>query len=125
MKYSDSFIVKNNILKLTKNQINPTFVLVITIFLQSFSLLSIKFSTLNAGPVSLVFLVVAFGFLGLRAMLWQYLLKLTDLSHVYPFAALAQILIFLYAVFLFNETITPNNVVGLGMMLGGIYIITR
>ena len=104
---------------------NPTFLIVITIFFQSFTLLSIKFSTLNTGIVSFVLLVVAFVFLGLRAILWQYLLKLTDLSHVYPYAALVQVLLVLYAVILFNETITTGNVVGLFMMLTGIYIMAR
>jgi len=104
---------------------NPTLLLSLTIFIQSFSFLSIKYSTLQTGFVSFLLLIVAFGFLGLRAILWQNLLKLADLSHIYPFAALVQVLILFYAIMLFNEPVTLNNVIGLLVMLTGIYFMSR
>jgi len=110
------------IIKLIKN---PVLLLFITIILQSFSLLSIKYSTLESGYFSLALLVMAFGFIGLRAVFWQYALKLSDLSHMYPFASLVQVLVFLYAVVLFKEAITLNNVIGLGVMMSGVYFMSR
>lgn len=104
---------------------NSAFLLLVTIFLQSFSFLSIKYSTLQTGIISLLFLGFAIGFLGLRAILWQYLLRIADLSHVYPFAALVQPLILIYAVVLFNETVTPTNIAGLLVMLAGVYFMSR
>lgn len=107
-------------------KINKSFyLLTISIFLQSFSLLSIKLSSLQSGYFSLILLIVAFGFIGLRSIFWQHLLKLTELSRVYPYASLVQVLIFLYAVVLFNEPVTLNNVIGLFLMLGGIFFMSR
>ena len=103
----------------------PFFLLSASIFLQSFSLLSIKYSTLQAGYTALILLAVAFGFIGLRSVIWQYLLKSSELSHVYPFVSLVQVLILLYAAVLFQEPITINNVIGLTMMLSGVYFISR
>ena len=104
---------------------NPVLLLVVTIFLQSFSLLSVKYSTLGSGFSSFVLLIVAFGFIGFRALLWQYLLTRVELSRVYPFASLVQVLIFVYAVVLFNEVITTNNIVGLLLMLAGVVFMSR
>lgn len=105
--------------------INHTFLLVLSVFLQSFSFLSIKLSTLQTGFFSFLLLVMAFGFIGLRSICWQYLLKLTELSRIYPYASFVQVFILLYAVFLFNEPVTINNVIGLFMMLGGIFFMSR
>lgn len=111
-------------MKFTKSS-NPALLLSLTILIQSFSFLSIKYSTLQTGLVSFLLLTGAFGFLCLRAILWQNLLKITDLSKIYPFAALVQVLILLYAVLLFNETITLNNVIGLLIMLTGTFFLSR
>jgi len=93
-----------------------------TVFIQSLSFLSIKFSTLQTGLWSLILLFAAFSFMGLRAFLWQKLLCRSDLSLVYPFTSLVQVLILLYAVFLFGESIAPGHIIGFGMMLIGTYV---
>jgi drug/metabolite transporter (DMT)-like permease len=80
---------------------------------------------LQTGIISLLLLGMAFGFLFLRAIAWQYLLKIADLSHVYPFAALVQVIILVYAVVLFHETVTMANLAGLIIMLTGVYFISR
>lgn len=103
----------------------PYFFLVASIFLQSFSLLSIKVSTLQTGLLAFVLLVVAFGFIGLRTIFWQFLLESEDLSRVYPYASFVQVLILLYAAILFNEPVTLFNITGLLMMLGGIFYMSR
>ncbi len=99
--------------------------LLISIFLQSFSFLSVKVSTYHEGLNIYLFLILAFIFMGLRAGIWQLLLKISDLSMIYPFASLVQVLILIYAVLFFNENITFYNIIGLGIMLGGIYYLTR
>lgn len=104
---------------------NPFFLLSASIFLQSFSLLSIKYSTLQVGYTSLLLLIVAFGFIGLRSVIWQYLLRASELSRIYPFVSLVQVLILLYAAILFQEPITINNVIGLTMMLSGVFFMSR
>ena len=112
-------------MKIKKTLLKPVNLLVITIFLQSFSLLSIKFSTLESGVLSFMLLVTAFGFVGLRAILCQRLLKLSDLSYIYPFAALVQVLILIYAVVLFGEEVTVFNLSGFFLMLSGSYFMSR
>lgn len=82
-------------------------------------------STLQDDLLIYLFLCIAFVFMGLRAIVWQFLLKLRELSFVYPFASLVQIIILIYAVVLFKETVTIYNVIGLFIMLGGIFYISR
>ena len=65
----------------------------------------------------------AFVFFGIRAYLWQLLLKVTPLSKIYPFASLVQVLILLYAVCLFNEDVTLNQIIGLSIMISGLFVI--
>lgn len=105
--------------------VSARLLLAATVFLQSFSFLSLKISTLNFGLWSLAFLLAAFLFMGLRAVFWQKLLHLADLSLVYPFTSLVQVLILVYAVALFKETVSPNHIVGLLLMLGGTFVMSR
>jgi drug/metabolite transporter (DMT)-like permease len=112
-------------LKQENPQTNIILLLGASILLQSFSFLSIKISTLQEGMVFLVFLMAAFGFMVVRAIVWQSLLRLTDISKVYPYVALVQILILGYAVLLFNEQVTLNNLLGLLLMFTGILFISR
>ena len=59
---------------------NTLLLLISSIFLQSFSFLSIKFSTIQESFYALILLVVAFFFLVARAIVWQILLKSVELS---------------------------------------------
>ncbi|MFC1695168.1 hypothetical protein ACFL1C_03425 [Pseudomonadota bacterium] len=104
---------------------NSMLLLAATIFLQSFSFLSLKVSSLSQGWSSFGFLLAAFGFMGLRALFWQHLLRRAELSHIYPYTSLVQVLIFGYAVLLFGEVVEINNLLGLAFMLSGIYFIAR
>jgi len=101
------------------------YLLVVTIFLQSFSFLSLKISVLKTGGWSLIFLLAAFGFMGFRALAWQKLLHYADLSLVYPFSSLVQVLLLVYAVVFFRETITQNHITGMLLMLSGVFIMSR
>lgn len=104
---------------------NTTFLLISSIFLQSFSFLSIKFSTMQEGFYAIVLLLLAFFFLGSRAVVWQVLLRNIELSKIYPYASLVQILILIYAVVFFHETINIYNIIGTIIMLSGIYYMSR
>ena len=99
--------------------------LVISIFLQSFSFLSIKYSTLNEGISTLLLLTLAFIFFGSRVVVWQILLKSLELSKVYPFTSLVQILILMYSAILFNEDITANNIFGVFIMISGVFYMSK
>jgi drug/metabolite transporter (DMT)-like permease len=96
----------------------------IAILLQSFSFLTIKYASIYEA-YSLILLGVAFGFIISRAYIWQVVLKHNELSRVYPFNSLVQVLIFVYAVLLFGEVFSFWHVVGLGLMVYGLYLIGK
>ncbi len=65
-----------------------------------------------------------FGFF-VSALVWLYVLSRMELSFAYPFVALNYILILLGSYFLFRETITPIKVVGVGVIMIGVYLVSR
>lgn len=98
--------------------------IILSAFLQSFSFLSIKYASMS-DEYSLILLVVAFGFIIYRAYIWQIILKYNELSKVYPFNSLVQVLIFFYAITLFNENVTFWHVFGLILIISGLSILKR
>lgn len=80
---------------------------------------------MHEGFYTLMLLMLAFFFLGTRAIIWQMLLKHIELSKIYPFASLVQVLILIYSVVIFNENVTVTNIIGLIIMLNGIYYMSR
>lgn len=104
--------------------INKINFIILAIFLQSFSFLNIKYASIYEN-YSLILLGVAFTFIVLRAYIWQIILKHNELSRVYPFNSLVQILIFIYAVVLFDETVSFWNIIGLGFMIYGIILLGK
>lgn len=96
-----------------------------TVFLQSFSFLAIKFATLSHGFNTWLYLGIAFAMILGRAWLWQIVLQFISLSKAYPFSSLVQVLIFVYAVLFFHESITIYHLLGLALMLWGLFMITK
>lgn len=93
-----------------------------TIVIQSLSFLSMKIAA-TYSVYQYYALAFAFVFFALRAYLWQLLLKVTPLSKIYPYASLVQVIILAYAVLIFHETVTLNNILGLGVMISGLFLI--
>ena len=107
-----------------KQQIRNVLLIVFTIFLQSFSFLCIKYSTLQHDFLMFVFMGFALLFILMRAVIWQSVIQRLPLSVVYPFTSLVQILILVYAIFLFEEIVTINNVLGVMLMIVGVFLIS-
>ena len=57
------------------------------------------------------------------ALLWVWILSFTPLSRAYPFVALAFVLTPLLAGSLFGETISPRLIIGLLLILGGLFFV--
>jgi drug/metabolite transporter (DMT)-like permease len=57
------------------------------------------------------------------APLWVWILSFTPLSRAYPFVALAFVLTPLCGAALFDETISPGLVAGLGFILFGLFLV--
>ncbi len=58
------------------------------------------------------------------AFLWVWILSFTPLSRAYPFVALAFALTPLLAVSLFGETISLRLIIGLLLILGGLFFVS-
>ena len=98
--------------------------LILGVLLQSFSFLSMKYASIYTS-YSLALLGIAFLFIASRAYIWQIVLKHNELSRVYPFNSLVQVLIFVYAVMLFGESVNSWHVVGLGLMICGVILLGK
>lgn len=75
----------------------------------------------------MIYLLLALGlfFIFARAVVWQIVLYNYSLSKVYPFNSLVQILILLYSYFLFNESIYYYHIIGVILMITGLFVISR
>lgn len=70
-------------------------------------------------------LMGAFGWYGLTALFWFYILTRVPLSLAYPFSILGAGLVPILAWILFRETITPQAWLGYAIMLIGFLLIAR
>ncbi len=71
-------------------------------------------------------LVIAglFGFF-LSMLIWLYVLSRMELSFAYPFVALNYVLILFGSYFLLKEAITPMKVIGVVVIVIGVYLVAR
>jgi multidrug transporter EmrE-like cation transporter len=84
--------------------------------------------TINNLPVAIVsspFYFAALGFMVLQAIFWQQALKHYPLSFAYPFMSLVNFVVLFSAFFLFGETITVYNILGLIIISIGIFILAQ
>jgi len=58
-------------------------------------------------------------------LIWLYVLSRMELSFAYPFVALNYVLILFGSYFLFRETITPLKIVGVVVIIIGVYLVAR
>ena len=70
-------------------------------------------------------LVIGFFTAVLAALSWMKALQFFDLSYAYPFMSLSFLLVALFSVLIFGETMKFNQWIGLGIVLLGLYIGSR
>ncbi|GAI81331.1 unnamed protein product [marine sediment metagenome] len=61
----------------------------------------------------------------LSMMVWLYVLSRLELSTAYPFVALNYVLILFVSHFLLKETITPVKIMGVAVIVLGVFLISR
>ena len=61
----------------------------------------------------------------LSMLAWLYVLSRLELSVAYPFVALNYVLILFASHFLLKETITPVKIMGVAVIVMGVYLISR
>jgi len=59
------------------------------------------------------------------SLLWVWLLRFVPLSRAYPFVVLAFIFTPLLAALVLDETLSANYLLGLGLVVAGLFIIVR
>lgn len=97
-------------------------VLILVFFFYSTVSIAAKFTSLQEflSPGYLLGLAIVVVMLGVYAVVWQQVLKRTELTTAYMFKGTSLIFVLLFSVLLFNEAITPCNIVGAGLIVGGI-----
>jgi multidrug transporter EmrE-like cation transporter len=63
--------------------------------------------------------------MGLQALIWQKALVFYPLSFAYPFRSLVNFTVLVSAFFLFDESVTAFNILGLILITLGIYLLVR
>jgi len=61
----------------------------------------------------------------LSMVVWLYVLSRLELSTAYPFVALNYVLILFVSHFLLKETITPVKIMGVAVIVLGVFLISR
>jgi len=106
--------------------------LIISILIQAFGAICTKyaaewdpFETLLGIPVYLIIYLFILGGMGLQVVVWQYALKYYSLSFAYPFRSLVSFVVLLSAFWLFHESITLMNIVGLTVITAGVVFLAQ
>jgi drug/metabolite transporter (DMT)-like permease len=106
--------------------------LILSILVQAFGAICTKFAAEIGSSVSFfglnaVFLIycVILGGMGLQVFLWQASLKHYTLSFAYPFRSIVSFIVLIAAFFLFQESVTFFNVLGLVIITIGIFFLVK
>ena len=65
------------------------------------------------------------GILGVYALCWQQILKRVEMSVAYSNRAAAVVWTPLWGVLLFGDQLTPKNLLGIGILFAGIWMVSR
>ena len=105
-----------------KGRVKILLLLSLSLVLQSLSSVFINYAgQLETLPPEFIFYyVIAVGCLGVFAIMWQFLLELIPLTTAYLRKGILYILILIWSVILFNETVTINNIIGSIIIIAGI-----
>ena len=64
-------------------------------------------------------------FFGASFLLWVKVLAKSDLSYAYPMVSLGYILVVFLSKFLFNEPFSTNKIIGIVMIITGVFVLNR
>jgi drug/metabolite transporter (DMT)-like permease len=104
---------------------NCILLILIAVVLQSSSFLLLKLGNEYGGYVKVVLFCFVLVIVFSRAFIWQRVLKLIPLSKAYPYTLLTQVLIVIYGVLFFGESLKISQLVGLIIISAGLLIISR
>jgi multidrug transporter EmrE-like cation transporter len=88
--------------------------------ISKYAALSLPATTTLMGILTNTFYILSLGFLALQAIVWQQALRHFSLSVAYPFMSLVNFVVLFSSAILFQEGITPANIIGLVFISVGI-----
>jgi multidrug transporter EmrE-like cation transporter len=108
------------------------YLLIFSILIQAFGAICTKYAA-ESNPTDLFFGIpfeyiiyfIILGGMGLQVLVWQYALKYYSLSFAYPFRSLFNFIVLLSAYFLFHESISLLNFIGLSMITIGVFYLAK
>ena len=112
---------------IAKNKKRGNVILLLTTFiLYSFSSVFSKLASMNtifSLSYCMFFICVLFS-LGIYAILWQKILMVYPLNKAYLYKSSTIIMILLISHFIFGETITYKNLIGILFIISGLFVLT-
>jgi drug/metabolite transporter (DMT)-like permease len=76
-------------------------------------------------PPAMAWLFAALCLYGITTLVWVWILQKTDLGRVYPFMALAFLVVPVLSHYVFGERFSNNYLIGLGLIVVGLIFVTR
>jgi len=108
------------------------YLLVFSIFIQAFGAICTKYAAINTGTTlffgirtEFIIYFIILGGMGLQVIFWQKALRYYSLSFAYPFRSLVSFIVLILAYVLFQESVTPLNVIGLIIISLGIFYLVK
>ena len=105
------------------------YLIVLTLLLKSLGATFAKFAAITSydqGAMKIVFniwFLLEIASLGLMALTWTMVLRKIKLSIAYPFMSLNYGLTLFIAWFIFQETVTLNNILGVLVIISGVILL--
>jgi len=129
-QYLNTFLrALGNRLFITSNKRYVPFIIACCISIQVGLSVGVKFVYLQpwfAAPwVKYVIFFIYLSFLSLYAVLWQNVLKLSPLSQANSTMSLTVLFIFISGVIFFREPVTEGNILGMLLIISGLFLISR
>ena len=62
---------------------------------------------------------------GMSVLLWFYVLSQMELSKAYPLVSIGYIITLFLGYFFLNEPITTTKVIGITLIIGGVFFLTK
>lgn len=108
------------------NSFNKTILIAITFLIYSGSAVFSKFTSMQEfmSINYILFLGAVVAALGIYAILWQKVLTIMPLSRAFLYKSTTIIITLFICHFLFDESISINNIIGAGIIIGGIVLLS-
>lgn len=114
--------------------------LFISVFLGACGQLLLKFATLKMGEISLEWSAIPYTlnqifrnpwiltgilFFASSMILWIKVISGMELSKAYPSISISYIIVFVFSILFFKETVTTSKVLGFSLILSGVFFLHR